>query len=51
MESFVKKIQDGKITLRNADEGQDDLLFETDDFNKDSKPKNISKKKQKQRYY
>ena len=37
----------GKITLGNADEDQNNLLFEIAEFNKNTKPKKRREKKQK----
>ena len=45
--TFGKNICAGKITLNNADKDQINLLLEIIDFNKNTKPRNSSNKKNK----
>ena len=45
--SFTKNIFDGTITLNNADKEQIHLLIEVLEFNKNTKPRDVKKKKEK----
>ena len=47
IKTFGQDIQEGKITVKEADEYQKDLLVEIKSFKKHAKPKSLEKKKKK----